>query len=124
MALQKEKLVKNFACDYHRIVQLNMNFDRPDSVVTLSLYKDKESREADVTAVVDSFQIDLANDFIQSTGKEDKIKNINLSKAYELIVERAKVEQAKIDAYEAAEDKEGLENGDADLAFFADAVKI
>ena len=58
MALKKAKTNKGYEAEYWRIIQVNCNADRNDAVATFALYKDKATRIADPTAVVDSYQID------------------------------------------------------------------
>jgi len=114
VALKKIKQIKGHDNEYWKIVQINSNLVRGDAVITLSLYKDKATRDADVDAVIDSYQIDLGVDLLESTGKEDKVKNINLKQAYT-------ISKAKAVAEEAKRGEEG-ETLNEDLAFFADAV--
>jgi len=116
MALEKIKKAKGFNAKYWRVLQINSNLDRGDAVVTLGLYKDKATRTADSSAVVDQYQIDLGDDLLSATGSKDTVKNINLSKAYKVFKNRAIAEKAKQDK------GDGDETIDGSLAFFSDAI--
>ena len=107
MGIIKNKTVKGYVGSYWRIIQINCNFDRNDAVVTFGLYKDKETRNSDPSAVIDSYSIDLG-EMLNLSGN-DTVKNINISKAYITLKEKALEESQK-------------EEKDDSLAFFADAV--
>lgn len=111
MALQKTKIIKGFEASYWRIVQFSANFDRNDAVVTLSLYKDKATRDTDPNSVLESYQIDLGDELHGSipTGS-DTIKNLKLKEAYTVFKAKAQAEAEK------TEDKNEA------LAWFADAT--
>ncbi len=114
MALQKVKSTQmGVDGDYHRVLQLNCNYDRLDAVCTVGVYVDEAARNAGSTPI-DSFQIDLAGQFHNENYKdgEDAMKNISLKEAYKALKALAVVEAAK------DEDK-----NDA-LAFYADAEDV
>ena len=111
MAITKIKSIKGYNAEYWRISQLNSNFDRSDAVITLSLYKDKATRDLDSNATVDSLQYDLGTDFSNELYDGlDSVKNIKLQKAYKIFKDKAIAEAAKD------------EGKDESLAWFADAV--
>lgn len=112
MALNKIKTIKGVECSYWRILQLNQNYDRSDAVITLGLYKDKATREADPTAIMDQYQTDLAVDYHNDEfSGEDEMTNIDRSIAYSVLMTKAVAEAAKV------------EEKDEALAFFADATE-
>ena len=110
MALQKNKLTKGYEANYFRIIQYSANFDRNDAVITLALYKDKATRDADSNVVIESFTFDLGSGFheVQNT-KTDTVKNIKIAEAYKYLKNLAIAESLK-------------EEKDENLAFFADAI--
>ena len=111
MALQQKKLLSSgIEIDYWRIVQMNMNYDRLDCVITLSGYLSKEARDNDSSAI-DSIQIDLSTYFHEKEGGELILKDLNRSRAYEVILELAELEIDK-------------EDGNQDFAFFLESVEI
>lgn len=113
MALKKIKQIKGYNAEYWRIVQLNTNFESKESVITLALYKDKATRDADPTAIVDTYQYNLGSDFTEDiyNGESDRVRNIKLKEAYKIFHAKAEAETLK-------------EEPDQSLAFFADAVDI
>ena len=116
MAIIKKTQRKGFECEYWRILQIDCNADRADAVATFGLYKDRETRLADLTAVIDQFQIDLGSEFNDKILKDDtKIKDKVKKTAYEALKEKAIAEASK-------EVSEEGESRDESLAFFADAV--
>lgn len=112
MALKKQKTIKGYPAEYWRILQLSTNMDRGDAVITLGLYKDKATRDADSMAVIDSFQVDLGSELLSSTGNSDTVKNINLQQAYKILKSKATTESEK------------EEDRNEGLAWFSDAVDI
>lgn len=114
MALQKNKTIKGFIGNYWRIVQLNMNYDLQDAVMTVALYKDQTTRDADSSAVIHSFQYDLSNSFHDENYSDgaDVMKNISLKECYKVLKDLAITEEAK------TEDK------NEDLAYFSDASDV
>lgn len=113
MALKKTKQIKGYQAEYWRIIQLNSNFDRWDAIITLALYKDKATRDADPQSVFEALQFDLGSDFAEDIydGQADKVKNIKLKEAYKIFHAKAEAEALK-------------EEPDQSLVFFADAVDI
>lgn len=114
MALQKVKsTLMGVDGTYHRVLQLNCNYDRLDAVCTIGTYVDKVAREAGSTPVA-SFQVDLAGEFHNENYKdgEDVMKNISLKEAYKALKRMAVVEAAKEEDVNEA------------LAFFADATDV
>ena len=115
MAIQKTKTVKGIDCNYWRIVQLNQNYDRQDAVMTLALYVNKDTRDADpIGNVMDSYQTDLAinyHDKLYSNG-EDEMRNVDRKEAYRVFLAKAQAEAEKEDDKDEA------------LAWFADAVSV
>jgi len=118
MALKKIKEKRGHNNEYWRIIQINSNLNREDAVVTFALYKDKATRDADVNAVVDQYQVDLGKDLLDKAATADKVKNINLKQAYTVFKKKAKDEEAK-----RPDLKEG-EILDEELAWFNDVVDI
>jgi len=115
MALIKKKAHKGFEGEYWRIIQINCNADRNDAVATFALYKDEATRLADATAVLDSFQVDLGEDFNDSVINDDtKAKDKVKKSAYEALKTKALIESEKTDDAE--------ETKDESLAFFSDAI--
>lgn len=114
MGLLKTKSTKyGVDASYHRIIQLNMNYDRLDAVVTLATYTNKDDRDAGANPI-DQFQVDLSTEFhddIYSNG-EDVMKNVSLKEAYKALDRMAKAEALK------TEDK------NEELAFYSDAVEV
>ena len=112
MALKKAKTNKGYEAEYWRIIQVNCNADRNDAVATFALYKDKATRIADPTAVVDSYQIDLGEEFNDKVLSDDsKVKDKIKKSAYEVLKSKADSEATK------------KEEKDESLSFFADAVE-
>ena len=112
MGLLKPKtLSSGVVGEYWRIVQKNMNYDRQDCVVTLALYRNKESRDVGETPV-DSTQLDLGKEYHDFEYKNgiDTMKNVSLKETYLVLKNKSIVEAGK------------EENRDENLAFFADAV--
>ncbi len=115
MALQKDKrLYTDVDCEYHRIIQLNSNFDRLDAVCTVGTYVNKAASYVDGLSgkrkpPIESFQIDLAGQFHNKNyvDGDDAMKNISLKEAYKALKVMAAEEEA-----------------DDALAFFADAVDV
>jgi len=94
MALKKEKTLNTGAvADYWRIAQININYNRPDVIVTLEVYKSKADRLAGLSPF-ESVQFDIV-EFLQSTATEEILKNITLQKAYTTIKKMANDELAK-----------------------------
>jgi hypothetical protein len=94
MALQKTKQLPSGAiCNYYRIVQTNMNYDRLDCVITLSGYLSKEARDSGATPI-DSIQLDLSSHFHNKeyTSGEEILSNINRKSAYTVIKQLAQEE--------------------------------
>ena len=117
MALQKNKsTAMGVNGTYHRILQLNCNYDRVDAVCTVGTYVDEAAREAGSTPI-DSFQIDLADQFHNGNYKdgEDVMKNISLKEAYKALKKMAVDEAAKSDDDDSKR---------ADLAFFSDTEDV
>jgi len=116
MALKKAKTNKGYEAEYWRIIQVNCNADRNDAVATFALYKDKATRIADPTAVVDSYQIDLGEEFNDKVLSDDsKVKDKIKKSAYEVLKAKAIIEDAKEEGEEVQIDEA--------LAFFADAIE-
>jgi hypothetical protein len=93
MALQLKREIKGVECDYWRIIQINQNFNRKDCVITLGLYKDKETREKDETAILFTLKVDLFEEYqLGEYEGKDIIKNINLGKAYKEFIVKAKTD--------------------------------
>lgn len=115
MALQKSKSTPmGVSGNYHRVLQLNCNYDRLDAVCTVGVYVDEAARIAGSTPM-DSFQVDLAGQFHNENYKdgEDAMKNISLKEAYKALKALAVTEDAKpVDVRNEA------------LAFYADAVDV
>ncbi len=112
MGLLKSKPTKEgYTAEYHRIGQLNMNYDRLDVVMTVLTYKDKASRDAG-DQPISSFQYDLGTHYHDEkySNGEDAMKNVSLKEAYRVLRTLSTAEDAK------TEDK------NEDLAFFADAT--
>lgn len=107
MALQKTKQIKGYDANYWRIIQLNSNFERSDAVITLALYKDRETRITDPGAILETITFDLSEDFANDVydGEVDKVRSIKLKEAYKVL---------KIKSQEE----------DSEMAFFADAVEV
>lgn len=112
MALKKSKTTpQGIPAEYWRIVQLNSNFDRLDACIDLALYTDQAAREAGAQPF-GAYQHDLGADFAEKLfSGNDKVKNINLQKAY-----------TEFKAQAQAEAEKSIEERDAALAWFADAV--
>lgn len=109
---QREIDNKGIYGTYWRIVQLNINYDRPDVIVTVCLYVDKAGREAGKNPTSESYQFDLKNEFLESNPQGKEImKNVTLQKAYTAIKKLANDEMAK---------PENERN--VNLAFFWDAT--
>jgi hypothetical protein len=115
VALKKSKLIFGFAAEYWRIIQINVNLDRPDAVVDLALYKDHATRLAEPGAVLSSVRIDLGQSFHEDiyTGQSDTMRNIKLKEAYKTLK-----------ALAAAEIEKPVEEQNASLTFFADAADV
>ena len=114
MALQKIKSTDmGVDGDYHRVLQLNCNYDRVDAVCTVGTYVDQAARDAGNTPIT-TFQVDLSAEFHDKnyTNGEDIMKNISLKEAYKALKQMAIAEDAK---------EEGTNEA---LAFFADAVDV
>lgn len=110
MALQKQKVHNGFACNYWRIIQLNNHFDRMDCVIDLALYQSKAAREAGNLPMY-TFQHSLGVNFANTLFiGNDKVKNINLQKAY-----------AELKAQAQAESSKPAEDQNSELMWFADA---
>jgi len=113
MALKIKKILpSSIEADYWRISQQNMNYDRLDCVVTLSAYINKEARDEGAEPVC-SCTFDLSEVF---HGKEydngkKPMGNINRGELYGMIKQQAQVEADK-------------EEGNSELAFFADSEDI
>jgi hypothetical protein len=89
MALEKAiTLPSGVTAKYWRTVQMNMNCDRPDCVVTLLGYKDEPTRRDGATPL-ESIQVDLGMDFFASSVAQgtagDKMRTV----VYELVKARA-----------------------------------
>ena len=116
MALKKAKTNKGYEAEYWRVIQVNCNADRNDAVATFALYKDKKTRDEDANAVVDSYQIDLGEDFNNNVLSDDtKIGDYVKKSAYEVLKAKAIIEDAKEEGEEVQIDEA--------LAFFADAIE-
>jgi len=116
MALKKAKTNKGYEAEYWRVIQVNCNADRNDAVATFALYKDKKTRDEDANAVVDSYQIDLGEDFNNNVLSDDTKIGDNVKKsAYEVLKAKAIIEDAKEEGEEVQIDEA--------LAFFADAIE-
>jgi len=50
MAINKEKEHKGYTAEYWRLIEWNSHIDRMQTVVTVALYKDKDSRDEDKIA--------------------------------------------------------------------------
>lgn len=114
MGLKKTKnLPSSVTCEYWRVIQQNMNFDRLDCVVTVAGYKDKTARDAGATPL-DSIQVSLDGDYHDEVyiNGEDAMKNVSLKELYKVLKTKALAEAAK------------EENKDENLAFFADALDL
>jgi hypothetical protein len=113
MALKKAKQMTNgTTAEYWRIIQLNINWDRLDAVIDLAVYLTKAAREAGATPMY-SFQHALGAEFTELLfNGNDKVKNVNLNKAYSEFKAQAVVEAAKPDS----------EEKNTALAWFADAT--
>lgn len=112
MALKKIKtLPSEISGEYWRVLQLNNNFDRQDSVIDVVLYVNDAARIAGATPI-HSFQHALGAAFSERifTGS-DKVKNVKLAEAYKELKAQAQAEALKPEAEQ-----------NADLAFFADAI--
>jgi hypothetical protein len=114
MALKKSKNTpQGPAAEYWRIVQLNTNFDRLDAVIDLALYTNKAAREAGAQPF-DAYRHDLGEEFAEKLfNGNDKVKNINLQKAYTEFKQQAQAEAAKPE-----------QERNAALAWFADAEDV
>ncbi|MCK5604545.1 hypothetical protein KAR91_21835 [Candidatus Pacearchaeota archaeon] len=115
MALNKIKSTQmGVDGDYHRILQLNCNFDRLDAVCTVGTYVDEAARNAGSTPIA-TFQIDLADQFHNGNYNdgEDAMKNISLKEGYKALKKMAVDEAAK----PVADRRD-------DLVFFADAEDV
>ena len=114
MALKKAKqLPIGVTGEYWRIIQLNTNFDRLDGVIDLALYLSQAAREAGA-APMGSFSHQLGADFVDALyNGADKVKNINLQKAYVELKKQAQAEKLKDPADPTYT---------PDLAWFADAA--
>ena len=111
MGLQLAKTVKGHSCNYWRWVQQSSNFDRNDAVWTLALYKDKATRDADRSAVMEPYQVDLGEDFHNAINSEsENMKDKKRKTAYTVFKAKAQAEAEKTE-----------EKNDS-LAWFADAV--
>ena len=118
MGLQKTKTSKyGYACDYWRIVQMNMNYDRLDAVITVALYKSEADRNAG-KASLQSYSTDIGSVVLPQnySSGDDTMKNISLKEAYKALKTMAVAEAAKAGTEEEPRDEE--------LAFFADAVTV
>ena len=116
MGIILKKTIKGFECEYWRILQVNCNANRKDAVATFALYKDKKARDEDANAVVDSYQIDLGEDFNNNVLSDDTKIGDNVKKsAYEVLKAKAIIEDAKEEGEEVQIDEA--------LAFFADAIE-
>ena len=113
MALQKQKNHNGFTCNYWRIIQLNTHFDRMDCVIDIALYQSKAAREAGNLPVY-SFQHSLGAEFADKLfNGNDKVKNINLQRAYAELKAQAQAEASKPDREQNSE-----------LVWFADAADV
>jgi len=114
MGLTKSKTTKSgYTAEYHRIGQLNMNYDRLDAVMTVLTYKDQASRDAG-DEPTGSFQYDFGSNYHDEnySNGEDSMKNVSLKEAYKVLRSLSQAEEAK------TEDK------NEDLAYFADATAV
>ena len=122
MALIKQKTLKTGNTgEYHRIVQMNMNYDRLDCVITIATYKDSNARDAGATPVT-QYTLDIGQAFHDEeyTNGEDTMKNVSLKEAYKVFKDKSIAEAAKED-----EDEEGNPTDkNKDLAWFADATDV
>ena len=114
MGLVKNKTLPTSASgEYWRVVQVNMNYDRTDCVVTLVCYVDEDARNADAQPLT-SVQLDLGDNFHDDeySNGEDTMKNVSLKEVYKVLKSMSQTEDNK------KEDK------NADLAYFADATDV
>lgn len=114
MALKKSKsLAVGVSAEYWRIVQLNSNFTRSDAHIDLACYVNQAAREAGAQPL-DFFSHDLGAEFAEKLfNGSDKVKNINLQKAYTEFKSQAAAEAAK-----------PAEEQNSALAWFADAEDV
>ena len=131
MGLEKTKEVDNLgvSAKYWRPVQLNTNFNSNDAYCTLQQYVDSAGREAGKNPVPQSVQRKLENYFLArevtlSDSTVITMRELILRESYGAWKTYAAAEQTKIDAYEAAtdEEKKTMTTGDAEVAFFSDAI--
>jgi len=96
MALKKPKALNTgVTAEYWRIVQLNTNFDRLDCVIDLSVYLNQAARDAGASPLY-PYRHDLGEAFAEKLyNGSDKVKNINLQKAYAELKLQAEAEAAK-----------------------------
>ena len=117
MALQKIiSTAMGVEGDYHRVLQLNCNYDRMDAVCTVGVYVSAAARN-DGSTPIDSFQVDLSGQFHDENYKdgEDAMKNISRKEAYKALKAMAVAEAAK------TKDEDGKSEK---LVFYADAKDV
>lgn len=113
MGFTKNKTIKGHINNYWRFLEIHSNMNRADAVCVFGLHKDKATRDANPNAVIETVQFNLGLDLLNATANNDTVKNINISKAYTALKNKATEEAAK-----PAEEQDG------DLAFFSDAVEV
>ena len=112
MALQKTKSKNGYDASYWRILQVNSNMDRNDCVVTLGLYKDQTTREADANSIMESVQFDLGSYVLNdAVTDDDTYKNIKLKECYKILKSLAVAEDLKEEKNES-------------LSFFSNAEDV
>ena len=118
MALSKVKVTR-FGVDanYHRVVQLNCNYDRLDAVCVIATYLNEAARLANESPI-ESFKLDLSGQFHNAhyTDAEDAMKNISLKEAYKALKQMALDEASKPNDPDSPSNEE--------LIFFSDAEDV
>lgn len=109
---KNKKLNTGIEINYWRIIQLNVNYDRLDAVVTLAGYLSKEARD-NGSQPIETVQFDMSSMFHNAEFSGDEVvKNINLKEAYTTIKSLAQKE------LESEDENERNEH----IIFFADAT--
>ncbi len=115
MAFQKIKVIFGFSPNYWRVTNINNDIDGGNVIVTLALYKDEATSNADQTAKLEQVRFQLGANYETRvpTKGADNMKDVERASAYESTKALAIIEAAK-----------PAEEQNADLAFFSDAVDV
>ena len=111
--------------EYHRIVQLNCNYDRNDAVCTVQTYKDQIARDEGKATLGDDLKIDLKLNYHDEVMKgDDTSRNTVLATAYKVLKEMAQVEADKPDTVKESDNTVTNSDKNQSLAWWADAEDV